>query len=178
MDRLKNIMTDDQTSESEKSGSSSPQKHLPSDNSLKKLAQGWDMDDDEELDEDEDIEEEEDDDEALEDEDYDDNGIEVKAKSIEDALDIAVEKLGVSIEYLDYEIIRKGSSGMFGIGKKDFILYITSSKSEYIDELDEIDGISLSGKAAAEPVITHQDAIAKLRIFTSGVYLIIIPPIG
>lgn len=48
--------------------------------------------------------------------------IEVKAKTIDDAITDALVQLGVTSDQLDYEVIDKGSAGFFGINRKDAII--------------------------------------------------------
>lgn len=44
--------------------------------------------------------------------------IEVSAKTVNDAITEACQKLGVTSDKLDYEVIEEGSSGFLGIGSK------------------------------------------------------------
>ncbi|MDD6038192.1 MAG: protein jag [bacterium] len=48
--------------------------------------------------------------------------IEIKGKTLDDAITNASLELGVTSDQLDYEIIEKGSSGFLGINKKDAII--------------------------------------------------------
>ena len=48
--------------------------------------------------------------------------IEVKAKTIDDAITDALVQLGITSDQLDYEIIEKGSSGFLGLGRKDVVI--------------------------------------------------------
>ena len=45
--------------------------------------------------------------------------IEVSAKNVEDAITEACQKLGVTSDQIEYEVIDKGSSGFLGIGSKN-----------------------------------------------------------
>lgn len=44
--------------------------------------------------------------------------IEVSAKTVNDAITEACQKLGVTSDKLDYEVVEEGSSGFLGIGAK------------------------------------------------------------
>ncbi len=48
--------------------------------------------------------------------------IEVSAKTISDAITEACQKLGVTSDKLDYEVIEEGSSGFLGIGSKPAVI--------------------------------------------------------
>ena len=48
--------------------------------------------------------------------------IEVKAKTVEDAITDALVELGVTSDQLDYEIIDKGSAGFLGINRRDAVI--------------------------------------------------------
>ena len=44
--------------------------------------------------------------------------IEVSAKTVSDAITEACQKLGVTSDKLDYQVVEEGSSGFLGIGAK------------------------------------------------------------
>lgn len=48
--------------------------------------------------------------------------IEVKAKTIDDAITDALVQLGITSDQLDYEVIEKGNAGIFGLGRKDAVI--------------------------------------------------------
>ena len=48
--------------------------------------------------------------------------IEVKAKTVDDAITDALVELGVTSDQLDYEIIDKGSAGFLGINRRDAVI--------------------------------------------------------
>lgn len=48
--------------------------------------------------------------------------IEIKGKTLDDAITNASLELGVTSDQLDYEVIEKGSSGFLGLNKKDAII--------------------------------------------------------
>lgn len=48
--------------------------------------------------------------------------IEVKAKTIDDAITDALVQLGITSDQLDYEVIEKGSAGILGLGRKDAVI--------------------------------------------------------
>jgi spoIIIJ-associated protein len=61
--------------------------------------------------------------------------IEVKAKTVDDAITDALVTLGVTSDQLDYEVIEKGSNGFLGINRKDAV--IRARKKQVIPEKKE-----------------------------------------
>lgn len=55
--------------------------------------------------------------------------IEVSAKTVSDAITEACQKLGVTSDKLDYEIVEEGSSGFLGIGAKSAVIKASVKKS-------------------------------------------------
>lgn len=50
--------------------------------------------------------------------------VEMTAKTVLEAVDLALEKLETTIDEVDYEIIQEPSNGFFGIGKKDAVVKV------------------------------------------------------
>lgn len=70
--------------------------------------------------------------------------IEISAKSVNEAITLACQKLGVTSDRLDYEVIEEGSSGFLGIGSKPAIikaaekvvkLSIQDNAKKFLDEV-------------------------------------------
>ena len=70
--------------------------------------------------------------------------IEISAKSVNEAITMACQKLGVTSDRLDYEVIEEGSSGFLGIGSKPAIikasekvvkLSIEDNAKKFLDEV-------------------------------------------
>lgn len=64
------------------------------------------------------------------------NKIEIKAKTVEDAITEASLKLGVTSDKMEYEVLEEGSAGFFGIGKRDAVI-LAHKKEEKIKEKKE-----------------------------------------
>ena len=62
--------------------------------------------------------------------------IEVRAKTIDDAITDALVQLGVTSDRLDYEVIEKGSAGFLGINRKDAV--IKARKKVVVPEKKEV----------------------------------------
>jgi spoIIIJ-associated protein len=54
--------------------------------------------------------------------------IEVSAKTVSDAITEACQKLGVTSDKLDYEVVEEGSSGFLGIGAKAAVIKASDKK--------------------------------------------------
>ena len=55
---------------------------------------------------------------------------EKKAKSIDEAVELALTELGIEKENAEIEIVQEPSKGFLGIGAKDEIVKVTSKKAE------------------------------------------------
>ena len=55
--------------------------------------------------------------------------IEVSAKTVSDAITEACQKLGVTSDKLDYQVVEEGSSGFLGIGAKPAVIKAAGKKS-------------------------------------------------
>ena len=55
---------------------------------------------------------------------------EFSGRSVEDALTQATVELGVTSDQISYEVIEKGSSGLFGIGSKEAVIRVTLKSEE------------------------------------------------
>ncbi len=61
--------------------------------------------------------------------------IEVSAKTVEDALEDAQVKLGVTSDQIEYEVLEKGSTGFLGIGNKPALIRVW--KKEMVEDAPE-----------------------------------------
>ena len=62
--------------------------------------------------------------------------IEIRAKTVEDAITEASLKLGVTSDKFEYEVIEEGSAGFLGIGKKDAVI-LAYKKEENKEKIKE-----------------------------------------
>ncbi|HNX25590.1 MAG TPA: FapA family protein [Spirochaetota bacterium] len=112
---------------------------------------------------------------------YEDNSLEVYADSIKQALEIASQELGIDISNLDYEVVEKGTKGLFGIGRLPYRVIITPLKiNEEHNDLDEIEmkltgaynpGISIDDKKDA-------DGTFYVRVSKTGIWVKVTKPKG
>lgn len=108
------------------------------------------------------------------------SSIEITSTSLEEALQEAAEKLGVSLAELDYEIESFGNKGLMGVGKKDFKIKVYKAKSaleafeDFGEVVEDAEDIGLS----IEEEIKDKDGEAFLRITSHGALLKIVSPVG
>ena len=87
--------------------------------------------------------------------------IEVKAKTIDDAITDALVQLGVTSDQLDYEVIEKGSAGILGLGRKDAVIKarkkvaVPEKKEKPVVEKKKEDSTS---KKETTPVVKEETA--------------------
>lgn len=115
-------------------------------------------------------------------EEYSTTEIEVLADSLQQALEIGAVELGVSISDIDYEILQKGSSGYFGLGRTPYRVLVRVAQSDEKKYADIADlHVSLKtgvDEAEATQAEMNQDAKVLVRIYRTGVFLRITPPTG
>ncbi len=110
-----------------------------------------------------------------------DNAVEVYADSVNQALELAAEDLGVDITDLDYEILEKGTKGFLGIGRQPYrVLVVPVEKGSEYDDLDIIEkkltGEHIPHVTAEEP--KNLDGSFVIRVTRSGIWLTVNPPKG
>ena len=111
----------------------------------------------------------------------DDTAVEVYADSIKQALDLAAQEMHVDVSILDYEILEKGTRGLFGIGRQPYrvLIRVIEIPQEH-DDLDELEK-KLVGDHHPELAVKdkkHVDGTVKIRVIRSGVWLTVTPPKG
>lgn len=85
--------------------------------------------------------------------------IEVKAKTIDDAITDALVQLGITSDQLDYEVIEKGSAGILGLGRKDAV--IKARKKVVVPEKKVEPVVE---KKAEAPVVKKEEAPVKVPV--------------
>ena len=79
--------------------------------------------------------------------------IEITAKTVSDAITEACQKLGVTSDKLDYQVVEEGSNGFLGIGSKPAV--IKAAKKCSVEDnaknfLNDVFGFCLLGIARDE----------------------------
>lgn len=109
----------------------------------------------------------------------DEDAIEVYADSVRQALDLASEDIGVDVHMLDYEVLEKGTRGLFGFGRQPYRVVVRPIKSESEDYGDLTE---LENKLSADTIVPredkHRDGRFRVRVTKSGVFLKVEPPRG
>jgi uncharacterized protein (DUF342 family) len=112
--------------------------------------------------------------------DSSDDAVEVFADSLKQALELASQDMGIDISMLDYEILEKGTKGLFGMGRQPYRVVVRPLEihSEHHD-LEEIEQ-KLSGHAPG--IVLEEDKNANgtfsVRVTKSGIWLTVKPPRG
>ncbi len=101
--------------------------------------------------------------------------VEVYADSVKQALELASRELRVDIGQLDYEIVQKGTSGLFGVGRQPYRVLVRKMNAPH-----EADDISLLEKklhsASEEDFVLEKkqndvDGSFSIRVVKSGIWL-------
>ncbi len=105
---------------------------------------------------------------------YEDDSIEVYADSVKQALEIASGELNLDISHLDYEVVEKGTKGLFGFGRLPYRVIITPLKmSEEHDDVDEIE-MKLTGTYTPGINVDDNkdvDGTFSVRVSKTGIWL-------
>lgn len=116
--------------------------------------------------------------------DYADDEVEILADSLQQALEIASRELNASLDALDYQILEKGSKGMFGMGRTPYRVLVKVLEEDH-SKYSDIDGMDVSlseGKhtvvGADGEIIESRDGRALVRIYRHGVHVRITPARG
>lgn len=112
---------------------------------------------------------------------FGDNSVEVYADSVRQALELASEDLGVDISALDYEVVEKGTKGIFGFGRQPYRVIITPLKAAHQDvdmhELElKLGGAHLPGVNLSDR--KDGDGSFKVRTTKTGIWLTVKSPLG
>ena len=105
--------------------------------------------------------------------------VQVTAASIEEALGEASVELDLPVKKLEYEVLAKGSRGVFGMNKKDYILIVYEGDEEEEAGGDGDDlGIDFDLIGATDRVDANKDGVVVVRLSSDGALLRVTPPDG
>ncbi|MBN2532494.1 MAG: FapA family protein [Spirochaetales bacterium] len=102
--------------------------------------------------------------------------IEVRGESLEDALKTASIELGVPINRLQYEIIERGTKGVWGVGKKEWVLFVYET-AEKISISNLIENVVHEQPQDIE-IEKDRNGETFVRLSHDGVYLKVTKPAG
>ncbi|MBN1687239.1 MAG: DUF342 domain-containing protein, partial [Spirochaetales bacterium] len=105
--------------------------------------------------------------------------IQVTAASIEEALAEASVELNLPVKKLEYEVLEKGSRGILGMNKKDYILavYEADEEEEASEQSDDL-GINFDLLGATDQEDQDTDGAVVVRLTSDGALLRVTPPTG
>ncbi len=108
--------------------------------------------------------------------------VEVLADSVRQALELASGALKTEVSALDYDILQKGTSGFFGVGRQPYRVLVRASKTrDAYSDVDEIErklSKVSSSDLSIRDVVKYADGTYKIRVTKSGIYLTVNPPTG
>ncbi len=111
----------------------------------------------------------------------DQDAIEVYADSVRQALDLASKELGIDVDMLDYEILEKGTRGLFGTGRVPYrVLILPLVKASEQRDVDDIEKKLTSENIPGIVVEKKKDGNGefRVRVTKSGIWLTVTPPLG
>ncbi len=82
------------------------------------------------------------------------------AKTVEAAIDQALEQLNLSRDQVDVEIISEGKSGIFGLGAEDAQVLVTPKAPDAGDDTPVLDSAAETAVEAAEEIIDKSEVSA------------------
>lgn len=89
------------------------------------------------------------------------NTIEKSAKTKEEAIELALQELGVSVEEVEIEVIDEGSKGFLGLGSKDATVKVTYNASSEKRAEKFLDGLfRVMGENVKVDVTKNADSLA------------------
>ncbi len=106
--------------------------------------------------------------------------IQLEGDSIETVLKQAAIELGSSVKNLEYEVLKKGAAGSFGIAKKNWVLRIYKKLKEVAAqefEEDFTEGLDLDSIAIDENEVNRNGEVF-VKLIPEGVFLKVTKPIN
>ncbi|MAG13893.1 MAG: polymerase [Spirochaetales bacterium] len=105
--------------------------------------------------------------------------VQVTADSIETALNEAAVELDLPVKKLEYEVLERGSRGIFGVNKKNFILIVYEATQDQDENSEDDDlGIDFDLVGAVERNNPDVDGDAVVRLSVDGALLRVRSPQG
>jgi uncharacterized protein (DUF342 family) len=102
--------------------------------------------------------------------------VETSGPSLEAAVSEAAALLNIPVRRLEYEVVERGSTGMLGVGKKDW--KIQAYERVVIAKKEEQDILSGDEETADVPVIEDKDGDAVVQLRYEGAFLKVSSPKG
>ncbi|MCJ7520917.1 MAG: Jag N-terminal domain-containing protein [Dehalococcoidia bacterium] len=90
--------------------------------------------------------------------------IEISAKSEEEAVDIALAELGLSRSEIKVEVVKKGRSGLFGLGSGEVRVRVTPIQPLSDEEI----GTGAKASEVLETLLSHMGIQANINLETRG----------
>jgi spoIIIJ-associated protein len=91
--------------------------------------------------------------------------LEISAKTVEEATRLALEQLGVTRDQVDITVIKKGKSGVLGVGQEDARIKVELLEEE--EPLSEVDGAE-AGRMVLSDILRLMGIIATVDVSKSA----------
>ncbi len=104
------------------------------------------------------------------------NSVEAEGDTLEEALASAAAQLAVSVRLLEYELIEKGSPGIFGTGKKAW--RIRAYQRVVLEEQQVLPDLPQTDIEVISPIFTDRDGEAFVHLSPEGAFLKVTSPVG
>ncbi|QTQ11748.1 FapA family protein [Treponema parvum] len=105
--------------------------------------------------------------------------VDVNADTLEDALADAAIQLDLTASNLEYEVVEKGSQGLWGISKRPWKIRVYQSAKSVSNKKDHTSGaININDELSQEHKSVNKDGMFYVRRFTNGLNLKVTLPEG
>ena len=94
------------------------------------------------------------------------SGKEYTAKSVEEALEKALNEMFLTREDIDYEVVQQPSKGFLGFGQKDAVVRVSK---KVIDEVKETAKIETVKEEKAEPAVVEKAEKTEIAVEVKAV---------
>ncbi len=91
--------------------------------------------------------------------------LEISAKTVDEATKVALAQLGVSIDEVDIEVIKKGKSGMLGMGAEDAKIRVTLLDDE--EQPGQLDDMSEMARKVLSDILKAMGIAAEIDVTPS-----------
>ena len=92
--------------------------------------------------------------------------LEISAKTVDEATKVALAQLGVSREDVEIEIIKKGKSGVLGVGAEDAKIRVTLL-DESEDQPGQLDDVAETARKVLSDILKAMGIIAEIDVTSS-----------
>jgi len=105
--------------------------------------------------------------------------LEVYADTLQQALELAAKEFKTDITMLDYQVLSKGTAGLFGFGRQPYKVIVKPLPEEKaMEAFSDLDSKLMKTDIDFDKISENENGTFKLRITKSGIWLSVYPPKG